>query len=322
MNEPIVMGCSPSSGSTMLRSVLGRVPGLVTGGELGVLDRTHFFDADAATLRDRFEVWLRVFAARPFPAGKSALFKNVEDWGWSADELVDVGRNAGSWHAYLQTFFGEAVRRNGGRRWLEKTPGNVFAFHRTLEAFPDARFVHLVRDGRDVVDSLVRRSHTPFRAATRWLCAVAAAQELSSLPGFYELRYESLVQAPESELRRLCAFLGEPFDESALRDEEEAADATVESWTASHEGSITDRAVGIHRRGDPETVLAFLGGVRLLDGRSGLDLLREAGYDAEDAPRALTGVEKDAAEAELRAYVAWQEERAGACVYPIPVRVR
>jgi len=321
LNEPIVLGSSPSSGSTLLRTVLGRVPGIVSGGELGVLDRTHFFDADADVLRERFRFWVKRFAERPMPAGKIKIFSHAPEWGWEFDELIAMGKHAKSWHEVLQTFFGASVERRGGRRWLEKTPGNVFAFRRTREAFPDARFVHILRDGRDVMDSLMRRGHSPFLAATRWTCAVAAAQELGSLPGVHEVRYEALVREPAGEVERLCGFVGEMFDESLLG-EDEGDGPLIGTWTASHRSAITDAAVGSYRDGDVETILAFLGGVRLLDGRNGLDVMRAAGYDVEDAPRQLTETEKDAAEQEQAEYIAWQVKRAGACIYPLPTRVR
>src|SRR4051794_21293129 len=58
-SAPIVLGSAPSSGSTLLRVVLGRLPSVVTGGELNVMDRPEIFDVDAAELRREMSTWLR-----------------------------------------------------------------------------------------------------------------------------------------------------------------------------------------------------------------------------------------------------------------------
>lgn len=65
---------------------------------------------------------------------------------------------------------------------------------------------------------------TLFTAAKRWERHVRAGQEIgANLPSarYLELRYEDLLDRPESELRRICGFLDERFDAAMLRYEEE-----------------------------------------------------------------------------------------------------
>ncbi len=312
---PIVIGSSPSSGSTLLRTVLGRLPGVVSGGEIGALDRPHLFAADAETLRTQFDRWVRKSASRPFVTGMNRVFARCEQWGWEQPELIEMGSSAGSWPEVLQRFF----ERAGGDRWLEKTPGNVYAFGETRAAFPDVQLIHLVRDGRDAAASVMRRGASPFLAVSRWLCAAAAGLEH---PDAYELRYEALVREPSVEVERLCAYLGERFDEALLAGDDAAAPA-LGSWSASAGGAITTAAIGSYRDGDVETLLAHLGGVRLVStGESGLELLQRLGYDERATPRALTAAEIAAAETELDEYVRREEQRHGVCLYPPPTRVR
>src|SRR5712691_5653143 len=200
----------------MLRVVLGRHPSILSGGELHAMDRPALFDADRRTLRDELPRWIGGAAPRPFVTGSYSVFSRAPEFGWSHEELIELGRACASWHELLQRFFERSVRQEGRRRWLEKTPGNVFAFHRVREGFPDALFVHLLRDARVVVASLMRLNETPFQAVSRWYCAVLAGRSLSGLDCYVELKYEDLVHAPEAELRRLCSFLHEDFHDALL----------------------------------------------------------------------------------------------------------
>jgi len=89
--------------------------------------------------------------------------------------------------------------------------------------FPEARFVHLIRDGRDVALSLAesfdRAPQTSAQAALYWSERVRAGREQGgALPSgrYLELRYEELVAEPEATVRRLCDFLEIPYEAAML----------------------------------------------------------------------------------------------------------
>lgn len=141
----------------------------------------------------------------------------------------------------LNTAFGhllsnllEPYRRSQGKpRIAEKTPNNVFFFQHLHYLFPDSPLIHVIRDGRDVVCSLLemewadpatgkRLDYTvdPHAAARYWLDAVevgrATAQHPQASQRYHEVRYEDLVLDPERTLRALFQFIGEPFEPSVL----------------------------------------------------------------------------------------------------------
>jgi hypothetical protein len=114
---------------------------------------------------------------------------------------------------------------------------NIATLH---ELWPEAKFVHLVRDGRDVclsalswrrADSLASRFSTWSRdpvstAALWWEWHVRLAREAGRPLGstlYHEIRYESLVDQPAAECRSLCEFLQLPFQEEMLRFHEKRA---------------------------------------------------------------------------------------------------
>ncbi|MEW6074529.1 MAG: sulfotransferase [Planctomycetota bacterium] len=95
-------------------------------------------------------------------------------------------------------------------------------FDRLDELWPGARFVHLLRDGRDVARSNIGMGWegNVWHAADRWIDAVERWTGLRarlSADRRLEVRYEALVAAPERVLGELCAFLGTAFDPAMLR---------------------------------------------------------------------------------------------------------
>jgi hypothetical protein len=124
----------------------------------------------------------------------------------------------------------------GKRVWCEKTP--MYVHHLTLlgQAFPGARFIHVIRDGRACAASFHRRwKFNPVRTMVRWKQAVREGMRQGASLGsrYVEVRYEDLTNNPESTLRRLLAFLDLPFEPAVLVSSRSDADAST-----SHSASI------------------------------------------------------------------------------------
>lgn len=113
------------------------------------------------------------------------------------------------------------ARREGKQRWGDKTPMYVQHLALLAQAFPAARFVHVVRDGRDCAQSFHRRwKLSPLRSVWRWKKAVATGRQQGLLLGparYMELRYEDLTADPEHWMRRVCGFLELPFAAEVLK---------------------------------------------------------------------------------------------------------
>lgn len=118
----------------------------------------------------------------------------------------------------------------GKARWGDKTPLYMQYLPLLERTFPDALFVHLVRDGRDVALSFLSVprgimtegwGHPTDAAgfARLWRTEVTAARALGRRVGsgrYLELRYEDLVREPADELRRICAFAGIEYEQGML----------------------------------------------------------------------------------------------------------
>ena len=109
--------------------------------------------------------------------------------------------------------------RHGKSIWCEKTPMHVFHLQLLGNAFPRAKFIHIIRDGRDCAASFHRRwKFNPLRSAFRWKSAVSAGRTQATSLGsrYLEVRYEDMTSAPEDSLCGVCEFLDIPFEESVL----------------------------------------------------------------------------------------------------------
>ena len=166
-------------------------------------------------------------------------------------------------------------------RWAEKTPKNVLFAARALDYLgPGSRFVHIVRDGRDVVTSRHRRAPDRYWVAPqRWVMDVEAGRALEGHPRVTTVRYEDLRSDLEGQLRRLCGFLDLPFDNRMLGYPETARVPHCEGWVPRLRPISTD-SVGRWRAPEHQEAVEAL-----LSEPGAESLMRHYGY-LEPAPEA------------------------------------
>jgi hypothetical protein len=196
------------SGTTLLRVMLDR------HSELAVPDETYF----VPQLADRH---LRGIDPDAFldDVGR------VVDWELPLDELrarlcdgMPVGEAIGTVYAVY-------ANEHGKPRWGDKTPMYMQNLRLLERLFPDALFVHLIRDGRDaalsflalprgIVTETWMHPRTAVDFACQWRTEVAAARRLGRRVGsrYLEVRYEELVDDVESVLQRICTFAGLEYE--------------------------------------------------------------------------------------------------------------
>jgi len=173
----------------------------------------------------------------PTPESLLATITRQREWGdfgLSEEELLDRFRaieplNAGD---ALREFYSAYAERVGKPRWGEKTPIYVKSMRRIERALPEARFVHVIRDGRDVALSIRDRAvkeHPIDRIAERWVRRITRAREQAKrLEHYEEIRYEALVLDTRATLERVCEVFELPWDDALLDYHERSADRLEE----------------------------------------------------------------------------------------------
>ena len=148
-------------------------------------------------------------------------------FGITEAEIADVLRRAqvSNFAEAFWALMAHFAEREGKTIWGEKTAFYTSIMPTLAECYPDARFILLLRDPRDVVSSL---HHTPWGkqaypsladAALRWRVGMREAE--AGLRGLDPARllpvhYEDLAREPERCLRQICEFLSVPFDPAML----------------------------------------------------------------------------------------------------------
>jgi hypothetical protein len=149
------------------------------------------------------------------------------------EALVPVGERV-EYRRFLAAFLELYARKRDKPRVGNKTAPFVRRIRTLHNAWPEARFIHLIRDGRDVCLSALswpsaERSLGRYptwnedpvsTAAFWWERKVRAGREAGGPLGpslYREVRYEALVSEPARECVALCGFLGLPFDEAMVR---------------------------------------------------------------------------------------------------------
>jgi protein-tyrosine sulfotransferase len=100
-----------------------------------------------------------------------------------------------------------------GSIWGDKTPMYVFHLGTLQSVFPRARFIHIVRDGADVVESILRMNRHDYQleqCAQRWLNSLTSFEAFSRRHSDLcrEIAYESLIEQPVETVKSICEFIG------------------------------------------------------------------------------------------------------------------
>jgi hypothetical protein len=143
-----------------------------------------------------------------------------------------------------------AARSVGGSAWVEKTPTHLQRISLIERYVPGAKFVHIVRDGTEVVASLHRvaqdyggnwskYAHVE-ECVTIWNTSVRLTLAHAHKPNHYIVRYESLIENTEEHVRRLCGYLGISFDESMLSDYRTASQKLYSAKGEPWKGGVTE----------------------------------------------------------------------------------
>lgn len=111
----------------------------------------------------------------------------------------------------------QEARASGKRHFAEKTPKHVVNLALLRAHVTGARIILMVRDGRDVAASFVKRNGLARVGADRWLLDNASVIAEQNSSDVLIVRYEDLVKRPRSELKRICRFAGVAFHRSMLK---------------------------------------------------------------------------------------------------------
>lgn len=215
MNETIqarlfLVGC-PRSGTTLLQSMLAAHSTIASFPESHLL---------LVTSRSRRGRWLRK-SGLIAPEMRQRLQQFLHEVGHP--EFMPPKTH--QLHRFGQQFaqlLDQLTAVQGKSTWLEETPGHLHYIAVFASTIPDARFIHLSRNGTDVVASLYKvtnqypeqwgHGYTIEQCIKTWNRAVCLSMAYVDSANHHIVRYEQLLAQPETTLMDLCNFIGVPFE--------------------------------------------------------------------------------------------------------------
>jgi hypothetical protein len=209
-----VLGC-PRSGTTLLAEFL-------TPTKYGAPVETHFITKYAKLQSAYGDLSVRVNFDRL--VADILAERPVMQWKLHVDQDALWAARGGQ--SYADIVHGICLLRARGlgkSSWGDKTPHYILDLPRLDALFPHAKFVVIVRDGRDVALSLLEKTWGPgnlYACAQYWKACHAETPALARLRArgrVCEVSYEALLDDPRAVVARVYAFLEEPFPEAALR---------------------------------------------------------------------------------------------------------
>lgn len=215
--NPAIMVSSGRSGTTLLRSML------VAGEQIAIPPESHilpYTPLQFSAMQDlSWDNQVRMIVS---------LFESITSFSiWETDlqvlypRLRSLPKNERSLAKLIDAVYLYYAEKHfpNATVWGDQSPNNVLYLPWIAQVFPKGKYLHVLRDGRDVVASYVQKGDTIERATERWRISIRQALWLKSrisADQFLDVPYEKLVSDTEATLKEVCAFIGIDYSQKML----------------------------------------------------------------------------------------------------------
>jgi protein-tyrosine sulfotransferase len=219
---PFFIIATPRSGTTLLRAILAQHPTIFIppeNGNIGAMIRTFgsYRGYPWNSIVDAvFEVFRQGYGFRHWKIDLAEVKRTAE--------ALPIEERTLAMLIHLLYYTYGAIHSPGKTRWGDKTvPGSIKHVEKVDLVFPEARYIHIVRDGRDCLASCMKSGffgRDYIRGAYVWKNNIRRCQlfgkRLKRQNRFFELRYEDLVSTPAQVVSAVCSFLALEATEAML----------------------------------------------------------------------------------------------------------
>ncbi len=256
---PVFIGGAGRSGTTLIVDMLGLHPRISPIYEtdfviplIGLLSRKDVSSTEAAAqIIELMDRWTKPLPLRPHNKHEQERYHHgphyvLFDRPFAMERTLELatavrmGEREAGLRGFMTSLFAEHCRRDGKPRWVNKTPAYIHHLPVLLRLFPEMRFIHCVRDGRDVACSVLNRPWGPKttrEAAVWWSEKVKDAMKFQQEhpERCFAVRYEDMLREPEKTLDSVLGWLGEEGDAAKVLEHYGKSDvpldpARMERW--------------------------------------------------------------------------------------------
>jgi len=246
-DNPILIGGSGSTGSTLLATILNRHPEIAIGPELSLFNKPIFYHTNYNLFKDGLLRYLSIGTSTKGWHLYWPTMKSIEHYGWDSQSLLELSQRSSNSKEFSDGLFEHYLKINNKNIWGEKTPSNSYQFDSFLKLYPRARIIHIVRDSRDVVSSLKNRGMNSYYASMLYLYNTAMGLRLNNENSYQQISYEDLVDETEDTLANLCNFLKIDYFEEMIVPQKDENDNCIKSWNNKPSGEIKPNSVGKYK---------------------------------------------------------------------------
>ena len=235
-----IVGCV-RSGTTLLQSLLAAHPQITSFPE------THFFPyVTGSKLQKLFRI--------ASPEGKVTIYKFLKDINEENFENL-IPKNSFLVKDFINSFvkiLDNITIKRGKIIWLEKTPRHLYYIDIIEKYIRKVKFIHIVRNGEDVVASLydINRTHPDLwrieggidSFIDRWNKDIKITKRHINKSNHFLVKFDELLQNTEFVLGKLCTFIGVDFSKKMLERDVSITEKLIlenEPWKTSVKGEIT-----------------------------------------------------------------------------------
>jgi len=266
-----IMGGCGSSGTTLLTHLISRSKYICSGPEFNCFNHPELYNFPSFV--KNFE---SMYNGKCLPNGYIDVgvfmthrqkydidFNTVKRW-------ITLSNESSS---FINQIIQHITNKHNTPYFIEKSPTNVYCFDTISKKFPQYYLIHVIRDGRDVVASLMRRGFNLFGAGSRWLFDTLSGLKAQGTKNYIEIRYEELVSNPHNTLKNLFEQLGVPFDSQTILsgssksqgqyDENWKKRKEPQVWQQTPSDPVSTSSIGRYKRDLCQSDLEILYRIRL-----------------------------------------------------------
>jgi len=239
----VLIGNSPSSGSTLLSELLDSTPISLSGEELGLFACNKFYGDFNNSVQS-------TSSCKSLYISRIGLFsKGLPSYGLTSEQVKEMSNDHLNATDFVDSFLSKykEFRGRDADVIFEKTPQNLSCIGEFLESFEDSYFIHIVRNPVNVFLSLLKRGFPPYVAVYTWLLDVATFYKYRNHERVINISYEELTNNPyglvSEILRKITGKVISPVEiEAMYKGNTFRAEHTlkIDSWSNQEFGSISN----------------------------------------------------------------------------------
>ncbi len=250
-DSPVFIVGSGRCGTSMLLRIINKYTSIAIPAESHFIPRFKKVISEYEPLEDDDNIFKLLLDIKNYPY--------VRDWDFSFNENDIFKRiNHRTYSGVIEAIYTAYALQRNKVRWGDKTPPYLSCMSELYQLFPDAKFIHIIRDGRDCSLSVIQCVWGPmnlYKAAFWWKNGMIRGRKQleilksvhSDIDNFYlEVRYEDILLDPNHWLKVIFEFIGERFD-SKILDDFEFKTNNIYKWKeylSDHEKKLFENIAG------------------------------------------------------------------------------